>query len=199
MARFWGQWDGMSGVVFLLIESEERVVRCEVNRPLTMLGSGSTCEVFVQDDSVAERHAQISQGDDHYWLRALDGSEVTVNGSVLYAAHALTNGDRIGLGSEELLFVDPPLVSVVTTCLMIRRPNAVELGCWSAQSTLSIGTSESDIPLFNTGLDGVELVIENFCPNGQFVIGSHHDSRLLLNGVMLDGRCRLRPSVCFLG
>ena len=181
----------MSGVVFLLMESEERVVRSELAQSLTVLGADPACEVFVRGESVAERHAQISQGDEHFWLRALDDAEVTVNGSVLYAAHALSNGDRIGLGSEELLFVDPPLVSLVTTCLIIRRPNAVELGCWSAQSRLSIGTSESDIPLLDTGLDGVALVIENYCLHGQFVVGSHDDPRLLLNGVPLEGRSRL--------
>jgi len=181
----------MKNTAFVLVEAQGRVSRCDLNKALTVVGSGDSCELFVPGSSVETRHAQFSYGDEKCWLRSIDEAPVTINGIELERAHELTNGDRIGVGDAELLYVDPPLVSPVICCLVIRRPESIELGCWSAQSTLSIGTTESDLPLLHTGLDGVELVLENFCVGGQFVVGSHEDTRLLINGSPLEGRTQL--------
>lgn len=86
----------------LLVVSGRRVV---VPPRGAVLGRSRECDVVLDDSSVSRRHAQLRpQGED--WTLEDMGSTngVRVNGSPVRAPRVLRSGDRIELGSTEMLF-----------------------------------------------------------------------------------------------
>ncbi|MGN6372911.1 MAG: FhaA domain-containing protein [Solirubrobacteraceae bacterium] len=86
----------------LLVVSGRRVV---VPPHGAVLGRSRECDVVLDDSSVSRRHAQLRpQGED--WTLEDMGSTngVRVNGSPVRAPRVLAPGDRIELGSTEMLF-----------------------------------------------------------------------------------------------
>lgn len=86
----------------LLVVSGRRVV---VPPRGAVLGRSRECDVVLDDSSVSRRHAQLRpQGED--WTLEDMGSTngVRVNGSPVRAPRVLRPGDRIELGSTEMLF-----------------------------------------------------------------------------------------------
>lgn len=75
----------------------------------TLIGSGADCHLRLEGRGVAPRHAVLTTAPDHsVAIRRFDGSvEVEVNGVRLGALpQSLLHGDKIALGSVELLFAD---------------------------------------------------------------------------------------------
>ncbi len=79
-----------------------------VREPRYTLGSDFTCQVPVQDPSVAPRHAQLRREDEAWVLRDLKSPSGTrVNGELLSGPRALADGDEVRLGEAPLTFRDP--------------------------------------------------------------------------------------------
>jgi len=69
------------------------------------VGRSRDCDVVLDDAGVSRRHAEIRPGPDGWTLTDLGSTNgVRVNGHELRGAHALRPGDRVELGSTEIVF-----------------------------------------------------------------------------------------------
>jgi pSer/pThr/pTyr-binding forkhead associated (FHA) protein/thioredoxin reductase len=72
-----------------------------------LLGRGSDCHVKLQDMSVSRKHAKVFATADGYSIQDLGGSNgVQVNQTRLDNPYRLSHGDRIGISSITLYFID---------------------------------------------------------------------------------------------
>jgi predicted component of type VI protein secretion system len=71
-----------------------------------ILGRSRDCDVVLEDSSVSRQHAQLRpQGECDWTIEDLGSTNgVRVNGRVLRGVRVLRDGDRIELGSTEMLF-----------------------------------------------------------------------------------------------
>jgi pSer/pThr/pTyr-binding forkhead associated (FHA) protein len=78
--------------------------RHEVGKRRTVIGRSKDCDIQLPDPNVSRRHAELRQEGTAYWLVDLDSTNgVVVNGRRLKRAK-LETGDRITMGSTELVF-----------------------------------------------------------------------------------------------
>jgi hypothetical protein len=69
------------------------------------LGRSRECEIVLEDAGISRRHAQIRPGADGWMLEDLGSTNgVRVNGAPLSGIRSLQPGDRVELGSTELVF-----------------------------------------------------------------------------------------------
>jgi hypothetical protein len=70
-----------------------------------VLGRSRECDILLEDAGVSRRHAQILPGADGWTIEDLGSTNgVRVNDRPLQGVHALRHGDRIEIGSTEILF-----------------------------------------------------------------------------------------------
>jgi hypothetical protein len=76
----------------------------ELRKPSMVIGRSKECDIRVSDPNVSRRHAEIRQEAGAYWVVDLGSTNgLTVNGRQLKRSK-LDEGDRITLGSTELVF-----------------------------------------------------------------------------------------------
>jgi pSer/pThr/pTyr-binding forkhead associated (FHA) protein len=76
----------------------------ELDQVETTIGRSKDCDIQLADPNVSRRHAEVRQEGAAYWVVDLDSTNgMEVNGRRLKRAK-LRQGDRITLGSTELLF-----------------------------------------------------------------------------------------------
>jgi hypothetical protein len=69
------------------------------------IGRSRDCEIVVEDSGVSRRHAEIRPAGDGWTLEDLGSTNgVVVNGHKLAGAQTLSAGDRVELGSTEIVF-----------------------------------------------------------------------------------------------
>jgi hypothetical protein len=82
--------------------------RHEVAGSRALLGRSKECDVRISDPNVSRRHAEVRQEGSTYWIVDLDSTNgVLVNGRREKRAK-LDDGDRITLGSTEIVFNTAP-------------------------------------------------------------------------------------------
>ena len=87
-------------VVTLTVEGTRRVV----DKRRLVIGRSQECDIQVHDANVSRQHAELRQEDTAYWIVDLDSTNgLEVNGRRQKRAK-LEDGDRIVVGSTELLF-----------------------------------------------------------------------------------------------
>lgn len=70
-----------------------------------VLGRSRDCEIVLEDSGISRRHAQLRGGPDGWSVEDLGSTNgVLLNGRAIHAAQPLEAGDRIELGSTEILF-----------------------------------------------------------------------------------------------
>jgi hypothetical protein len=80
----------------------------EVDKRRVVIGRSKDCDVQLPDPNVSRRHAELRQEGSAYWLIDLDSTNGSqVNGSRTARAK-LESGDRITVGSTELVFERRP-------------------------------------------------------------------------------------------
>jgi hypothetical protein len=80
----------------------------EVTAPRVVLGRSRECDVRIADVNVSRRHAELVQEDTAYWIADLGSTNgVVVNGREV-TRERLRDGDRITLGSTEIVFERKP-------------------------------------------------------------------------------------------
>jgi hypothetical protein len=78
--------------------------RHTLGRPVVALGRSKDCDIVVADLNVSRRHAEVRQESGEHWLVDLDSTNGTsVNGKQVKRVK-LESGDRIEVGSTELVF-----------------------------------------------------------------------------------------------
>jgi pSer/pThr/pTyr-binding forkhead associated (FHA) protein len=76
----------------------------ELDEGKALIGRSKDCDIQLADPNVSRRHAEVRQEGAAYWIVDLDSTNgMEVNGRRLKRAK-LRQGDRITLGSTELVF-----------------------------------------------------------------------------------------------
>lgn len=69
------------------------------------IGRSRECDVVIDDAGISRRHAQIMPAGDGWTVADLDSTNgLRVNGRTVRGAHTLQAGDRVELGSTEIVF-----------------------------------------------------------------------------------------------
>jgi hypothetical protein len=78
--------------------------RLQVEQRRVLIGRSRECDVQLADPNVSRRHAELRQEGASYWIVDLDSTNgIEVNGRKLKRSK-LESGDRVTLGSTELVF-----------------------------------------------------------------------------------------------
>lgn len=73
------------------------------------IGRSRDCEIVLEDSSVSRRHAELRPTASAWTIEDLGSTNgVRVNGRTVHGAHNLQSGDRIEMGSTEMLFEVAP-------------------------------------------------------------------------------------------
>ncbi len=81
--------------------------RYELEKQVVLIGRSQDSDIRLADPNVSRRHAEVRRDDDAFWLVDLGSTNGTeVNGRRLRQVK-LEDGDRITLGSTELVFAAP--------------------------------------------------------------------------------------------
>jgi hypothetical protein len=73
------------------------------------IGRSRDCDVVLEDSSVSRRHAELRPGGAGWTIDDLGSTNgVRVNGLTIHGAHEVHTGDRIEIGSTEILFEIAP-------------------------------------------------------------------------------------------
>jgi hypothetical protein len=73
------------------------------------IGRSRDCDIVLEDSSVSRRHAELRPGGDGWTIEDLGSTNgVRVNGLTIHEAHEIHTGDRIEIGSTEILFEIAP-------------------------------------------------------------------------------------------
>lgn len=73
----------------------------------TIIGRSSKCDIPIKDKFVSKEHISITEEDGVYFLEDLNSANGTfLNGEEVNDIIELRNGDKIGVGFIQLLFVD---------------------------------------------------------------------------------------------
>ncbi len=93
---------GAPGTALLLLNGRRMVLGAEK----TVLGRSRDCDIVVDDPNVSRRHAELDRTPDGGWAVHDLGSTngVLVNGKRVKRVQQLAQGDRIELGTSELVF-----------------------------------------------------------------------------------------------
>jgi FHA domain-containing protein len=76
----------------------------EISAPRVVLGRSRECDVRIADVNISRRHAELRQEGATYWIKDLGSTNgVVVNGRQV-ERERLRDGDRITLGSTEIVF-----------------------------------------------------------------------------------------------
>ena len=76
----------------------------EITTPRVVLGRSRGCDVPVPDVNVSRRHAELRQEGATYWIVDLDSTNGTAVNGKQVGRERLRDGDRITLGSTEIVF-----------------------------------------------------------------------------------------------
>ncbi|MEC8380317.1 MAG: sigma 54-interacting transcriptional regulator [Myxococcota bacterium] len=93
---------------------QRQVQNFTISKTLTTIGRKSDCDIQLNDAQIGELFATLRKRGNQYQLRLIDLSTPTLlNGSTTRGGENLASGDRIMVGSTELIFLDgdPPEVS----------------------------------------------------------------------------------------
>jgi pSer/pThr/pTyr-binding forkhead associated (FHA) protein len=70
-----------------------------------LVGRRHDCQICIDDPSVRRRHAQIFEYNGQYWIRALEGDDLVVNGEWVNN-HPLQHLDKVCCGKVILEYFD---------------------------------------------------------------------------------------------
>ena len=177
---------------FLFMEDGQRVYRCQLTKDLTIIGQSDDNDIVIRDQSVESHHARITCANDVFTLRAIDDSEVHVDGQSLDSRLELENGHLIEIGDAQILFAREHSIAPTPVHLVVRQSGLAPMGFWSHRSTIVIGREKGDIILGDSLLSKVNTIIENFCPAGQYVIDARSERGTVLNGEVIQARRKLK-------
>jgi hypothetical protein len=73
--------------------------------PEVLIGRSPECQITIEDPLISRKHARIAIGDEHAVVHDLGSRNgVRVNGRLVKGEQALREGDRIRIGTQELVF-----------------------------------------------------------------------------------------------
>jgi hypothetical protein len=178
----------------------------DIARGETLLGRSADCHVTIEDPLVSRTHARIVLENDEATIFDLGSRNgVKVNGSAIKTQQLLKDGDRIRIGTQELVFCRVEVVNMAakTTgflrhCARCKMPYAREAGsCPNCGGTEQID-EETLSGRFGTGGQGawsVQLLIE-VVERALAADRIEEAERMLLRTIgLIDERANLREGV----
>ena len=73
------------------------------------IGRSRDCDIVLEDSSISRRHAELRPAGQGWVVEDLGSTNgVRVNGSTVHGPHEVRTGDRIEIGSTEMLFEIAP-------------------------------------------------------------------------------------------
>jgi hypothetical protein len=125
----------------------------DLSTGVTLLGRSAECHITIEDPLVSRTHARIERAADIVTIRD-EGSRngVRVNGDLIDGAHRLVHGDRIRIGTQELVFTKVEVgertgktTGFLRHCINCRLPYPEEVGTcpscgaegWADEDTLT--------------------------------------------------------------
>jgi pSer/pThr/pTyr-binding forkhead associated (FHA) protein len=75
-----------------------------VTSPKVVLGRSRDCDIRIGDLNASRRHAELRKDDDGYWIVDLGSMNGTLVNGKPVDRERLEDGDRITLGSTEIVF-----------------------------------------------------------------------------------------------
>jgi hypothetical protein len=78
-----------------------------ISAPRAVFGRSRECDVRVGDANISRKHAEIRHEDDAWWIVDLGSTNGTLVNGRRAKRERLSDGDRIVLGSTEIVFGDP--------------------------------------------------------------------------------------------
>jgi hypothetical protein len=102
----------------------------DLSRGVTLIGRSSECQVTIEDPLVSRQHAQIVINDEDAVLEDLSSRNgVKLNGAPLKKPTALKDGDRLRIGTQELVFcrVEPAASANAKTTGFLRHCGSCRL------------------------------------------------------------------------
>jgi len=92
---------GPVGTALVLVDGRRMVLE----GARAVVGRSRECEIVVDDPNVSRKHAEIEHAADGWAVRDLDSTNgVIVNGRRIVAPHPLSPGDRMEIGTSEIVF-----------------------------------------------------------------------------------------------
>ncbi|MGI8595574.1 MAG: FhaA domain-containing protein [Solirubrobacteraceae bacterium] len=92
---------GAAGTALVLVDGRRMVLE---GSP-AVVGRSRGCEIVVDDPNVSRKHAEIERTAEGWAVRDLDSTNgVIVNGRRIVAPHHLQPGDRMEIGTSEIVF-----------------------------------------------------------------------------------------------
>ena len=167
--------------LFLTRDAATGLERLEVpEQPITIGTLAGTGLTLVGDD-VGPVHAAVERGPDGNRLRRLSRVRpLRVNGHDV-AIGELGNGDRVELGSTELLYVEAPEIAPeMLKFVLSRADEEIQIELPVAGTLTVVGRMEGDILVDDDSVSSRHLEIENFGDGLRWVrdLGSTNGSEL---------------------
>jgi len=92
---------GAAGTALVLVDGRRMVLE----GTSAVVGRSRECDIVVDDVNVSRKHAEIERAAEGWAVRDLDSTNgVIVNGQRIVAPHALRPGDRMEIGTSEIVF-----------------------------------------------------------------------------------------------
>ncbi len=92
---------GAAGTALVVVDGRRMVL----DGATAVVGRSRSCDIVVDDPNVSRKHAEIERVPDGWAIRDLDSTNgVIVNGRRIVAPHALRPGDRMEIGTSEIVF-----------------------------------------------------------------------------------------------
>lgn len=88
----------------VLLEDGTPATRYTVSRTPAVIGRLATSDIVIDDPNVSRRHAELRRDDDGWMLVDLGSTNGSLVNGKLARTHRLRDGDRLTLGSSELIF-----------------------------------------------------------------------------------------------
>lgn len=77
----------------------------DLSGPEVVIGRSPECHISIEDPLISRRHARVTIKDETAWVADLGSRNgVRVNGRLIKGEHQLADGDRLRLGTQEMLF-----------------------------------------------------------------------------------------------
>jgi hypothetical protein len=145
----------------------------DLSRGATLIGRSSECQVTIEDPLVSRQHARIVINGDEALLEDLGSRNgVKLNGSSIAKATPLRDGDRLRIGTQELVFcrVEAPASQDAKTtgflrhCTACRLPYPREMvacpSCGASEQPKEEETLSGQFGATSQGAWSVQLLVE---------------------------------------
>ena len=178
--------------LILVTRAGEEITRCCLDHSPLTIGRLPENDLVLKDSLVSRRHARIVEEKDQWWIRdAGSRSKLRVAGQAC-DVHALRNGDRIGVGPFELLFLQSSRSAQTPGVLSVTQTARAESADVQTSSSPWAGPPLPEIPGYHIvreiGRGGTGRVYEAT----QLAVGRRVALKVMLEGPWSSAKTRRR-------